>query len=63
MRAQGNPVLSVCGVARYRADIKGSLLALAGLFPFCSETLAPLQVTQPPTLCHLTLKTLSQPTG
>lgn len=50
-------MLSVGGVARYGADISGSLTALTSLFPFCP---GPLEL---PVLCHLILEILFQPTG
>lgn len=62
-KLQANQVFGVCGVARYDADITGSLKVLTYLFPFCSEVLVLLQVTRLPALCHLILKILFQPTG
>lgn len=56
-------MFGVCGVARYNADITGSLTVLTYLFPFCSEVSVLLQVTWLPALCHLILKVLFQPTG
>lgn len=37
-KSQGNQVFGVCRVARYSADINGSLMAVTNLFPFCPKS-------------------------